>query len=151
MAQFVDAHSLTSAAPEVVAAKHSRAQTLYALGWLDGGLIKAGELAAFVALEATLADRYKAINRGKRPAFALMLLDLVVKDGLTDEHVPLALRCGTSVIGQLTGGVNPSLAGRRKAFAHGDPFEGFPTAGLLELTRDLVDYVYRPTAKRAGR
>jgi len=27
--------------------------------------------------------------------------------------------------------------------AHGDPFEGLPTAGLLELVRDLIDFAYR--------
>jgi hypothetical protein len=27
--------------------------------------------------------------------------------------------------------------------AHGDPFEGFPVAGLLELTRDLIGFAYR--------
>ena len=27
--------------------------------------------------------------------------------------------------------------------AHGDPFDGFPVGGLLELVRDLIVYSYR--------
>ena len=27
--------------------------------------------------------------------------------------------------------------------AHGDPFDGLPTGGLLELVRDLINYAYR--------
>ncbi len=27
--------------------------------------------------------------------------------------------------------------------AHGDPFEGLPTGGLLELVRDLINFAYR--------
>jgi hypothetical protein len=27
--------------------------------------------------------------------------------------------------------------------AHGDPFDGLPTGGLLELVRDLINFAYR--------
>ena len=27
--------------------------------------------------------------------------------------------------------------------AHGDPFDGLPVGGLLELVRDLINYAYR--------
>jgi hypothetical protein len=27
--------------------------------------------------------------------------------------------------------------------AHGDPFDGFPVGGLLELVRDLITFAYR--------
>ena len=44
---------------------------------------------------------------------------------------------------RLTGECEPGLAGIRNSQAHGYPFDGFPWAGLLELTRDLIEYVYR--------
>jgi hypothetical protein len=36
----------------------------------------------------------------------------------------------------------PSLAEIRNKQAHGDPFDGFPCGGLLELARDLIAYAY---------
>jgi len=64
-------------------------------------------------------------------------------DGLTDAQIPMVVRCGGTVIGQLTGETHPTLAERRNALAHGDPFDGLPTGGLLELVRDLINYAYR--------
>jgi hypothetical protein len=52
-------------------------------------------------------------------------------------------RCGGTAIGQLTGEARPTLAERRNTLAHGNPFEGLQTGGLLELVRDLIDYAYR--------
>jgi hypothetical protein len=43
----------------------------------------------------------------------------------------------------LTGKTHPTLAERRNSLAHGDPFDGPPTAGLLELVRDLINFAYR--------
>ena len=48
-----------------------------------------------------------------------------------------------NTIGQLTGETSPTLAERRNTLAHGDPFEGLPTSGLLELLRDLINFAYR--------
>lgn len=139
---FIEVMGLPSPIPAVTAAKFSRAQTLYLLAWLDPGLIKAGELAALVALELALRDRYGgAFNR--KPRFARLLKHMVEHDGLTDAVVPLVQRCGGTVVGQLTGETRPTLADRRNDLAHGDPFEGWPTAGLLELVRDLIAYAYR--------
>ncbi|MBS2127077.1 hypothetical protein KEX41_02265 [Burkholderia thailandensis] len=36
-----------------------------------------------------------------------------------------------------------TLAGIRNSLAHGDPFDGLPWGGLLELVRDLIEYAYR--------
>lgn len=55
----------------------------------------------------------------------------------------MGVRCRGTAIGQLTGEVEPALAERRNSLAHGDPFEGLPTGGLLELARDLINYAYR--------
>lgn len=57
--------------------------------------------------------------------------------------LPVIVRCGGSAIGHLTGAVRPSLAQRRNTLAHGDPFEGLSTGGLLELVRDLINFAYR--------
>ncbi|MBN8812376.1 MULTISPECIES: hypothetical protein [unclassified Sphingomonas] len=129
--------------PDIVQAKFDRAQRLYLLGWIDFNLIKAGELAALIALELALMDRYGgAISKRKR-SFSTLLLHMVQADGLTDAQIPMSVRCGGSALGQLTGETHPTLAERRNLLAHGDPFDGFPTGGLLELVRDLINYAYR--------
>ncbi|MGY4281049.1 hypothetical protein ACVWXO_000269 [Bradyrhizobium sp. LM2.7] len=130
----VDRHSSSSIA---------RAQTLYMLGWVDFSVVKAGELAALTALELALMDRYGArVSKGKR-SFAALLKYMVESDGLTDAQIPMATRCGGTAVGQLTGETRPTLAERRNTLAHGDPFEGLPTGGLLELVRDLINFAYR--------
>jgi hypothetical protein len=68
---------------------------------------------------------------------------MVDSDGLTDAQIPMVVRCGGTAIGQLTGETHPTLAERRNSLAHGDPFDGLPTGGLLELVRDLINFVYR--------
>jgi hypothetical protein len=157
--RFIDSLGIHPAIPDLVQAKFARAQTLYLLGWVDFGLIKAGELAALVALELAVTDRYagffeKPLYKPKpggtvlpekvwKPSFAALLRYMVKSDGLTDADIPMAVRCGGSATGQLVGEVHPTLADRRNALAHGDPFEGLPTAGLLELVRDLINYAYR--------
>lgn len=50
---------------------------------------------------------------------------------------------GGSAIGFVDGTVKPSLAEICNKQAHGDPFDGFPYGGLLDLVRDLVQYAYR--------
>jgi hypothetical protein len=57
--------------------------------------------------------------------------------------MPMVVRCGGSAVGQLIGETHPTLAERRNALAHGDPFDGLPTGGLLELVRDLINFAYR--------
>ena len=57
---FLRQHDLRPAVPLIVAAKHQRAQKLYALAWLEFDLIKAGEPVALTGLESALRDRYGA-------------------------------------------------------------------------------------------
>ncbi|WP_449472600.1 hypothetical protein [Sphingobium chungangianum] len=159
--RFIGALAIHPLIPDIVAAKFARAQTLYLLGWIDFGLIKAGELAALVALELALTDRLGGVvrdlkrkkNIGKsaktargvdrKPGFAELLKHLVDVEKLTDADIPMVVRSGGTAIGQLFGDVRPTLAQRRNALAHGDPFEGLPAAGLLELVRDLINFAYR--------
>jgi hypothetical protein len=129
--------------PDIVRAKFDRAQTLYLLGWLDLGLVKAAELAALIALELAVMDRYGGkVSKNKR-SFATLLKFMVDSDGLTDAQIPMVVRCGGKAIGQLTGETQPTLAERRNKLSHGDPFDGLPTGGLLELVRDLINFAYR--------
>jgi hypothetical protein len=67
---------------------------------------------------------------------------MVESDGLTEEQVPMNMRCGSpsKVIDRLTGEAKPSPSDLRNDSAHGAPFDGFPQSGLLELVRDLIDY-----------
>ncbi|WP_231734902.1 hypothetical protein [Sphingomonas sp. CCH9-E2] len=140
---FVTGLGVDPRIPAIVRARFDRAQRLYLFGWIDFNLIKAGELAALIALELSLMDRYGgAISRRKR-SFKTLLLHMVEVDGLTDAQIPMSVRCGGKAIGQLTGETKPTLADRRNLLAHGDPFDGLPTGGLLELVRDLINYAYR--------
>lgn len=140
---FVESLGIDTRIPEIVRAKFARAQTLYLLGWVDFSIVKAGELAALIALELALMDRYGGrISKSKR-SFAALLKYMIESDGLTDAHIPMVVRCGGTAIGQLTGETHPTLAERRNSLAHGDPFDGLPTGGLLELVRDLINFAYR--------
>lgn len=140
---FVESLDIDPRIPEIVRAKFARAQTLYLLGWADFSVIKAGELAALIALELALMDRYGGrLSKNKR-SFAALLKYMVEVDGLNDAQIPMVVRCGGTALGQLTGDTRPTLAERRNALAHGDPFDGLPTGGLLELARDLINFAYR--------
>jgi hypothetical protein len=140
---FVESLAIDARIPEIVRAKFARAQTLYLLGWVDFSVLKAGELAALIALELALTDRYGGqVTKSKR-SFAALLKFMVESDGLTDDRIPMVVRCGGTAVGQLIGATHPTLAERRNALAHGDPFDGLPTGGLLELVRDLINYAYR--------
>jgi hypothetical protein len=140
---FVESLGIDTRIPEIVRAKFARAQTLYLLGWVDFSVVKAGEIAALIALELALMDRYGGrISKNKR-SFAALLKYMVDADGLTDAQIPMVVRCGGTALGQLTGETRPTLAERRNSLAHGDPFDGLPTGGLLELVRDLINFAYR--------
>jgi len=141
---FVSSLGLPVGIPEIVAAKFRRAQMLYFLAWLYNDVIKAGELMALATLELALNDRYgaKVKKRGAYRSFA-ELLAYLIQDGLTDDKIPMIKRCGGSAIGFVNGDVKPSLADIRNKQAHGDPFDGFPVGGLLELVRDLIEFAYR--------
>lgn len=140
---FIDSLSLPGHLPDVVQQKFRRAQALYRLGWINPDLIKAGELAALIALELALKDRCGTRHPARRPTFADLLTFIVEVDGLTDADLPVIARCGGSAVGQLTGAVRPRLSDLRNEMAHGDPFEGPPTGGLLEVVRDVIVYAYR--------
>ncbi|WCP15259.1 hypothetical protein sphantq_03720 [Sphingobium sp. AntQ-1] len=149
--RFVEGLGIDTRIPDIVRAKFARAQTLYMLGWVDFSVVKAGELAALIALELAMMDRYGGrISKGKR-GFATLLKFMVDSDGLTDAQIPMVMRCGGTAVGQLTGETRPTLAERRNTLAHGDPFEGLPTGGLLELVRDLINFAYRDYVAEAAK
>lgn len=139
---FIDGLGIDPRIPEIVRAKFARAQKLYLLGWVDFSLVKAGELAALIALELALMDRYGGRVSKNRRSFAALLKYMVESDGLTDAQIRMVARCGGTAVDRLTGETHPTLAERRDAPAHGDPFDGLPTGGLLELIRDLINFAY---------
>jgi hypothetical protein len=158
---FVVSLSLDPRIPDVVRLKFERAQKLFLLGWLDADLIKGAELVALTTLELALRDRFglvvppvktKKIDPSSpealmapppRYSFKVLLRHLVDKEGLTDAQIPMIARCGGTAVGQLTGDSKPTLDERRNAMAHGDPFDGTPVGGLVELVRDLIMFAYR--------
>lgn len=172
---FIDGCSLHPSIPQIVGDKFRRAQRLYALSWFDYGLVKVGELVALTALELALKDRYGMFFRSqesdqsvqheqnnKAPSLQKLLKHMVEKDGLSDELLPFGKRYGGS-IAPLLHNVNyrrskdnpqavtprPTLAQIRNSLAHGDPFDGLPWSGLLELVRDLIEYAYRAYLQEA--
>lgn len=142
--------SLSPFVPDIVRLKYSRAQKLYLLGWIDIDLIKAGELVALTALELAVTDRYGHLYPKSRRILSVLLRHMVEGDGLTDASIPMVVRCNGTAIGQLTGETEPTLAQRRNRAAHGDPFDGMPVGGLLELVRDLITYAYRDLIAEAA-
>lgn len=141
--KFIVGLAIDERIPDIVRAKFARAQTLYLLGWVDLDVMKAGELAALIALELATMDRYGDKISKKSRTFATLLKHMVDVDGLTDAHIPMIVRTGGTGIGFVTGKAKPSLSQRRNGMAHGDPFDGLPVGGLLELVRDLINYAYR--------
>ena len=141
---FVVALDLDERVPTVVRAKFHRALRLLYLAWLEADIIKAAELVAMTTLELALRDRHGAAGQGgKRPSFGALLKHMVKSDGLTDAQVPMIARCGGTVVGRVSGSIRPSLREIRNSLAHGDPFDGLPHAGLIELVRDLIMFAYR--------
>lgn len=138
---FIIALDLDPRIPLTIRAKFARALKLLYLAWIDFDLIKASELVAMTTLELALKDRYS--GGGRLPAFGKLLEAMVLTGGLTDAELPMIVRCGGSAIGRITGVVRPSLREIRNALAHGDPFDGLPHAGLIELLRDLIQFAYR--------
>ncbi|RIV82657.1 hypothetical protein D2V17_15200 [Aurantiacibacter xanthus] len=124
--------------PAMVGIKYARAQKLYLLGWIDTDLIEAGDLVALTAIELAVTDRYGHLFPKRRRSLSVPLRHMVEGDGLTDAAIPMVVRCGRTAIGRLTGDTEPTLARRRNQAAHGDPFNGMPVGGLLELVRDMI-------------
>ena len=166
--QFVEGFELNPLVPMIVLDKYRRAQNLYWLGWIDGDCIKAGELAALVALELALMDRYgdkaERPRKDRPPSLNALLTYMVEADGLTNECLPIFQRNGGNVIPNLyeTAASRKSRKGtlaappmtlveRRNRAAHGDPFDTTPSAGLIELVRDLIEYAYREFIKERQR
>jgi hypothetical protein len=160
---FIEGFSMHEGVPQIVSGRFQRAQKLYFLGWLDAGLIKAGELVALTALELALRDCYGgAIKQGRAladrerpPMLRELLAFMVEKDGLTDGNIAFALYGGT-VAGSLyeTTSARKEREARqappptniveiRNSLAHGEPFGDMPWSGFLELMRDLIHYAYR--------
>lgn len=142
--------------------KYERAQNFYYMGWVYYDFIKGGELAALVALELALIDCYSfklgTPKMERPPSLHRLLRYMVEDDGLTDDQIPIVRRCGGSVIANLyepeadrkaryAKSPRPeppmTLVERRNKAAHGDPFDTLPSAGLLEVVRDLIGYAYR--------
>ena len=150
---FVHALRLDPSIPQTVALKYQRAQKLYAFAWLDYDLIKAGELVALSALERSLKECYG--KKSKKSGLAAWIEYMAEQDGLRDQVLPIAQRCGQPIVRYLyeteaaiedrktVGAPEPmTLARIRNSLAHGDPFDGLIWPGLLEIVRDLIEYAY---------
>ncbi len=128
---FVESLAIDARIPEIVRAKFARAQTLYLLGWADCSVLKAGELAALIALELALMDRYGGQVMKRKRNFAALLKFMVESDGLTDDRIPMVGRCGGTAVGQLIGATHPTRAERQTPLHTAIRSTGFLPAGFL--------------------
>lgn len=168
--EFVEGFDLNPLVPMIVLSKYQRAQKFYWLGWIDYDSIKAGELAALVALELALVDRYGGQGQAKRrrdggpPHLNALLEYMVEHDELTNEDLPIFRKNGGNVVANLYEtreswrarkgkfGLPPmTLAERRNRAAHGDPFDTTAVSGLIEVVRDLIEYAYRHFIRERSR
>lgn len=165
---FIECFDLAPGIPTLtILPKYRRAQRLYLLGWLDYAAIEAGQLAAVVALEYALQDRYGADIFAQKQRRAVLwkqanpdkttkevsskaslseLLSYLVRDAkITDADIPMSQRSGVSLLARIDpeGGAKPSLLNIRNSMAHGDPFGSGAAPDLLELCRDLIEFAYR--------
>lgn len=157
---FIDGLSLNCQVPQPIDSKYERARYLYYLAWIYPEIIKAGEVAAFAALELALKDSYphvyqKIDKKGKVvPAYLKDGFKYMIEgDGLKNEKLPIFQKYDWNVVENLyrvrpdgyIGKVEQTgtLVGIRNSLAHGDPFDALPYAGLLEVVRDLIGYMYR--------
>ncbi len=80
--RFIEEFNLNLLVPRAMADKYLRAQKRYYLGWIDYDCIKAGELAALVALELALIGS--------------LIAYMVENDGRTDDHLPRFYKYGAT-------------------------------------------------------
>jgi hypothetical protein len=121
------------------------------MGWIDGGMIKAGDLIGLATLESALRDRYghliprtpKQIRNRWLPGLSDFIAYMVKHDGVSDGKLSMINTYGGSVMGVLDGTREPSLVDIRNDHSHGYPFSPHFAGGTLHLVRDLILYAYR--------
>lgn len=149
--EFVLGLQLRGSPPDVVRYNNERMLRVLYLSWLDASIIKLAELAALANLEAAINRRYSKKFRGLEAA----LRYLVKKGGVTDEALVTVQISGGAIVSNLLSkskdGSGSGLSEIRNRLAHGDPFEAMPWAGLFEVVRGLIDFMYPAPASRSDR
>ncbi len=140
---------LRGGAPTIFQQKHDRVLQLLFLAWMEPSIIKLAELGALATLEATIKARYP--EAGKSWSFSKLLDHLVKQGNLVDSDLPVSRESGCAVVSNLLSdskiGGGPGLNQIRNRLAHGDPFETMPWAGLFEVVRDVIDFMYPASTK----
>ena len=138
---------LSGSVPEISRRKYDQVLRLLFMAWLDDSIIKLAELGALAALEGAIKARYPDKFNGLEAA----LKYLVKSGGVTDEALRVFRETGMPVMQNILrtskNGSGSSLSEIRNRLAHGDPFEIMPWAGLFEVVRDLIDFMYPPPAE----
>ena len=135
-------------APEQIRAKHEHVLRVLFLSWLDAAVIKTAEMAVLATLEAAIKMRYPETEI---PTLEKALKHLIKHSKVTDNDLPVVRQSGGTVVKNLLrtskDGSGSGLSEIRNRLAHGDPLEFTPWAGLFEVVRDLVDFMYpNPTS-----
>ena len=136
-------------APKIIRSKHEHMLRVLFLAWMDAAVIKLAELAALAALEGAIKARYpKQRFKGLEAA----LKHLVEHGGVTDDALPVFQQSGGVMVQNLLytpkDRSGSGLSEIRNRLAHGDPFEVMPWAGLFEVVRDLIDFMYPSLSKK---
>jgi hypothetical protein len=139
---FVLGLQLEGHPPDLIHHSYERMLRVLYLAWLDASIIKLAELAALACLEASIKSRYNEKFSGLEAA----LKYLVGKGGVTDRALRSVQISGGAVVQNLLrnskDGSGSGLSEIRNRLAHGDPFEATPWAGMFEVVRDLIDFMY---------
>ena len=129
----------------IVTAKYDRALKLHILSWIDLDIIKAGEMAALTTLELALNDRYGdqvGIGTEISCSTACSASWSSRRSDRREALDPAAMRLGVArYAADRRSQADPRQHGND--LAHGYPFDGLPSSGLLEVVRDLINYAYR--------
>ncbi|RQS48537.1 hypothetical protein DIE00_11405 [Burkholderia sp. Bp8989] len=86
----------------------------------------------------------------ERLSLSGLLKYMVEHDGLGNNSLPSLCSYGRPIATLLYGhqgsdetAKTTSLVSIRNGLAHGDPFDGLPWSGLLDVIHDLIEYAYR--------
>ena len=139
---------LSGDSPGVLRRDYDYVLRVLSLAWWDSSVIKLAELAALARLEVAIAMRYP---EKKFRSLEAALRHLVKHSGMTSADLRSYGECGGATVENLlkdkSSSPGSSLSEIRNRLTHGDQIEtmSWSWAGLFEVVRDLIDFMYPPS------
>jgi len=137
---------LSGTPPGLLQRDYEHMLRVLALAWWEAPVIKLAELAALARLETAITLRYPGKKfRGLESA----MQHLIQSNNVSNSDLRTYRESGGAIVENLLldrkSPRGTSLSEIRNRLAHGDPFETMPWAGLFEVVRDLIDFMYPPS------